>query len=104
MCGRVVRSIAKHNPSISKNRFSTDFYHDAYAPEYTKAYYSDSCGEWRDSFIDKFNDLPARIQLLTHPIYWGEEHENKWDKLDSLRDNSKNINYIEEVKSIWLNR
>ena len=84
-----VTSIAMHNPSLSgSDPFRETRFTNAYADAYTKdmTYFSDSCGAWRDEFVDRFvmNRLPTQLQLLIHPIFWSASASNRWETLDGF--------------------
>ncbi len=89
LTGDEVVSIAMHNPSLGgEDPFVNGSYVSAYEDRFTKdiAYYSDSCGAWRDEFVRlvKGDDLPPKLQLLTHPMYWCRTPETRWDVIDEL--------------------
>ncbi len=76
LAGRTVVSVSMHNPSSSGDDplSGKHGFIDAYDAEYTKkiAYFSDSCGAWRDATYRAFveGQLPPRLQFLFHPIFW----------------------------------
>jgi hypothetical protein len=90
LCGKRVESIAMHNPSV----YGADvFQHvsqfiNAYDPRYTSeiAYFSDSCGAWRNDTAAIFanGDMPPRFQLLIHPIFWDHEPGDRWTRMNSV--------------------
>jgi len=90
LSGAPVEAISMHNPSISgRDPFAgTDRYINVYEPRYTTAirYLSDSCGAWRDAAIVALggSEAPARLQLLVHPIFWGHDALDRWDRLDAF--------------------
>jgi hypothetical protein len=61
---------------------------DAYDPRFTTdiEYVSDSCGAWRDATVELLaeDDLPPRIQLLVHPLFWTASGEGRWTLLEQL--------------------
>lgn len=87
LVGSEVKSISMHNPSV----YGTDPFADleGVVNAYNLAgddvdYFSDSCGAWRNETYRAFadNELKARVQLLTHPIYWAEASGDRWRRLD----------------------
>jgi hypothetical protein len=87
MSGKSVGSIAMHNPSISGAdpfRKVEDFV-NAYDDEYTReiSYYSDSGGAWGDEAVEalRYGHIPARLQLLVHPLFWDEMGVHRLDRL-----------------------
>ena len=101
LAGREIRSISMHNPSIS----GTDPYWDvagvrnAYAvgDALDAVYWSDSCGAWRDAFVQALGSrpLPPRIQLLIHPEFWAKQDENRWQRLEGIVEGQ-----VEAVRSV----
>jgi hypothetical protein len=110
LTGRPVRSIAMHNPSIyGDDPFAAHAgFINAYHPRFTKAiaYFSDSCGAWRDNAYHAFKSMqvPARLQLLIHPFLWDESAGNRWDRLDSwVKEKERELSdYREHVRQSWL--
>jgi hypothetical protein len=90
LCGETVRSIAMHNPSVyGADVFQhVDRFINAYDPRYTRdiAYFSDSCGAWRDEAAAVFQggEMPPRFQLLIHPIFWDEQPGDRWTRMNGL--------------------
>ena len=88
LCGAPIKAISMHNPSISgRDPFSgTDTFINVYDPRYTRAirYLSDSCGAWRDEAATALAapELPTRLQLLVHPIFWDDRSLDRWGRLD----------------------
>jgi hypothetical protein len=90
LTGEPIRSIAMHLPSVcGQDPFAGDRrYVNAYDPQFTEtiAYYSDSCGAWRDDAYEAFQRccIPKALQLLIHPFFWSEtpgdrrERFNQW--------------------------
>ena len=105
-----VKSIAMHNPSTSgEDIFKKTNFINAYADQFTKeiSYFSDSCGAWRNEFIDCVikNDFPSQMQLLIHPIFWGSIHLSRWEVIDRFIQGKKN-NLLSEkklIEEIWSN-
>jgi hypothetical protein len=109
LTGKKVRSIAMHNPSSSgEDPFrGVDGFVNAYADPYVKetAYFSDSCGAWRDDFVRtvKGGEIPARIQLLTHPLLWAEEAADRNARLDLFLAQRSTAIEVEgqQIKAMW---
>jgi hypothetical protein len=85
-----VRSIAMHNPSITGGdpfRNTKEFI-NAYDDQFTKdiMFLSDSCGAWRDEAVSVFENcnIPPRLQLLIHPLFWHREAADRWSRLDEF--------------------
>lgn len=109
LAGTPVRSIAMHLPGLhGEDPFAggTDFV-NAYERRFTGeiAYFSDSCGAWRDSAVEAFesDELPPRVQLLVHPFYWRAEPGDRWQRLDRWgTELRRRIDGIEErVRRVW---
>ncbi len=105
-----VKSISIHNPSTSGiDPFKETKFINAYNNHYTKkmAYFSDSCGAWRDDFVECLNkkDFPAKIQLLVHPIFWGVNSITRWKSLDLFIENriSSLLDVSNKTKELWRN-
>jgi hypothetical protein len=87
-CGQPVRSLSFHRPlpqflrgpAVVAGRVN------AYARELMDWYLSDSGGRWRQGEPLPRLAHPTRpaLQLLTHPIWWGEEHQAPADRLDAF--------------------
>ena len=88
--GVAVRSISFHRPMpeflggplIVAGRVN------AYAKELMAWYLSDSKGAWREGepLPKLFNPAGPLLQLLTHPIWWGETHQAAQDRLQVFYD------------------
>jgi len=105
-----VTSIAMHNPSLSGfDPFRETRFTNVYADAYTKdiAYFSDSCGAWRDEFAERFeeNRIPMQLQLLIHPIFWSASSSNRWEILDSFVQGRHDLlmENARRVKTLWRN-
>jgi hypothetical protein len=94
LIGKAVVSIAPHQVSLHPG---ADFrrngpWLNAYDPRVTKdiAYYSDSCGGWRDSawHVIVSGNYPDRMQLLTHPFFWVGSG-SRWEKLACFLEERK---------------
>ena len=104
-----VRAIAMHNPSVSGEDPFRDHkeFLNAYNDESVKqgAYFSDSCGAWRRETLSVLQggSLPARIQLLIHPIFWDEQSADQWTRLDNVVDEniSRLRKKVANQKELW---
>ncbi len=83
LAGQPVTSMAMHQPALHGDdpfRGSSDFL-NAYDERFTRdaAYVSDSCRAWRNSGWSMFErgEFPPRLQLLLHPINWGESDRDR---------------------------
>ena len=109
LAGKKVRSIAMHNPSLSGGDpfRNTKQFINAYDDQYTQntMFLSDSCGAWRDEAVSVFEtcNVPPRLQLLIHPLFWDREAADRWTRLDefmqgkvaTLREDT------ERIKGMW---
>jgi peptidoglycan/xylan/chitin deacetylase (PgdA/CDA1 family) len=109
LAGAEVKSIAMHNPSLSGiDSIQKTKFVNAYDANYTKniAYFSDSCGAWRDSLVMhlKKNNFPRQMQLLIHPIFWGTTSLSRWEILGRFIQNKKRSlsNSAREIRNMWL--
>lgn len=90
LSGVEVRSIARHHPSLGGTdpflgrREFINAYDEAFVGQI--GYFSDSCGAWRDATYQAFKngELPPRLQVLIHPLYWQETAQNRWQSLESV--------------------
>jgi hypothetical protein len=87
LAGSEIISIAMHNPSSSGvDPIRETGFINAYDHKYTKdiSYFSDSCGAWRDEFVEHLenDNFPMQMQLLIHPIFWGNTYRSRWERLD----------------------
>jgi hypothetical protein len=59
---------------------------NAYADELSGWYLSDSKGNWRagEPLSQIVQERHRILQLLTHPIWWGEEHQSPAERLESF--------------------
>ena len=108
LTGTDIKSIAMHNPSLSGiDPFKKTSFVNAYDDKYTKqiSYFSDSCGAWRDNFIEQFNNntIPMKMQLLIHPIFWASSPLSRWEILDNLTQDNYNqlLRSNQKVKTMW---
>jgi hypothetical protein len=110
LSGKPVVSIAMHNPSLSgEDRLTTQTsLINAYDPRFTRdiAYFSDSCGAWRDATVDYLqgHNIPERLQLLLHPLFWSEQSGNRWKRLETWGNDlrRKLESYEDLVQRVWL--
>jgi hypothetical protein len=83
--GRGVQSLSFHRPIPQFLRGPDRLFGlvNAYSATLMACYRSDSRGEWRTDPLDIPVDAWV-AQLLTHPIWWGEEHQEPPARLRSL--------------------
>jgi hypothetical protein len=84
LTGEPVRSISFHRPIPAFLRGPDYLFGmvNAYSATLMTCYRSDSAGRWRQDPFD-IPHVPV-AQLLTHPIWWSEEHGAPGDRLRSL--------------------
>jgi hypothetical protein len=91
-CSRLADMIGRPVESLSFHRPIPQFLHgpdhlfgrvNAYSVTLMACYRSDSRGEWRSDPLDIPEDASV-AQLLTHPIWWGEEHQEPPARLRRL--------------------
>lgn len=109
LAGRPVRSIAMHNPGWN----GTDPFRNepdlisAYHPAFTRqiAYFSDSCGAWRDAAHAALTsgNIPPRLQLLIHPVYWGDGPGDRHSRLAEWRRQRDQAaaDFLHELEQLW---
>jgi len=109
LSGRPVRSMAMHNPGWN----GADPFRDdgdvvnAYDPAFTKdiAYYSDSCGAWLDATHAALvsGEIPPRLQLLIHPVYWGDGTGDRRSRLaEWAGEHGRYVeNFLRELETLW---
>jgi len=109
LSGAEVRSMAMHNPGWN----GADPFRDdgeivnAYDPAFTKdiAYYSDSCGAWRDAAYEALTsgDIPPRLQLLIHPVYWGDGVGDRRTRLAEWAEKNGHYvaNFLRDLEKHW---
>lgn len=80
-----VRSVSFHipPPSVQKGPPRIGGRVNAYAADLMTYYLSDSCGRWREGDPRVSLDAPRStvLQILVHPIWWGEAHLAPPDRL-----------------------
>lgn len=103
-----VASVSFHRPSerVLEGPRTIAGMVNAYNPDLLSAYISDSSGRWRegDPLESILESVGAdRLQVLTHPIWWGERHAPPLDRfaavaaeLDAIDDRT-----YEELVSIY---
>ena len=109
LTGCPIQSVAMHNPSIyGDDPFAGDTHFiNAYDPQFTKtiAYYSDSCGAWRDDTYDVFSrsTIPDKLQLLIHPFFWAATPGDRWERLNKWVDETRQSleKSQEQVRQLW---
>ena len=81
-----VHSLSSHEPMRSQVAMELGGLLDAYASPFTVAskYISDSTRTWREAPIEEMLSRYDRIQLLIHPIWWGEEDASWQERLRDL--------------------
>jgi len=81
-----VHAISSHEPMRSQTAVELGGLIDTYAPPYTATckYLSDSTRTWREAPIEQMLPRHDRIQLLIHPIWWGEEDATWQQRLRDL--------------------
>ena len=88
LTGQPVRSVSFHRPlpQFLRGPWAVAGRVNAYARELMAWYLSDSGGRWREGEPLPMLQRPRGrvLQLLTHPIWWGDEHQAPADRLDSF--------------------
>ncbi|MBN1555052.1 MAG: hypothetical protein JXA11_09915 [Phycisphaerae bacterium] len=109
LTGRPIRSMSMHNPGwngADPFRDDTEMI-NAYDPAFTRdiAYYSDSCGAWRDEThaVLTAGEIPPRLQLLIHPIYWGDGAGDRRTRLaEWSREHGRYVSdFLQDLESLW---
>jgi len=110
LAGADVKSIARHETSSSESDpFQETGFINASDDEYTRqiAYFSDSCGAWRDEFVEHLSkdDFPTQMQLLVHPLFWAPTSVSRWETLDAFTQNRVNnlLHRVQQRKEMWRN-
>ena len=86
--GAPIGTISFHRPTrdIMDGPLTVEGMTSAYAKELTGSYISDSAGRWRDG--DPLHRVRAGsdrlLQVLIHPIWWGEERMDPPDRLQEF--------------------
>jgi hypothetical protein len=92
--GLPVESVSFHRPiaSFIRGPLRVAGLVNAYAAELMHWYLSDSDGSWREGepLAQLARPRPSLLQLLVHPIWWGEEHMASDERLTAfIRDESR---------------
>lgn len=102
--GQPVLSISFHRPTPQFLRGPLLIYNmvNAYSKELMKWYLSDSKGQWREGPPLPRLLMPEKnlLQLLVHPIWWGEEHmlpEERLQEFFDLRTSGQSPQYTKAV-------
>ncbi len=112
LCGREIRTIVMHNPSLGGNDWfrQSDHYVHPHDPRYQTGllYVSDSCRAWRDENLLRCSSEspPQRLLLLTHPEIWldgqiDDRQEYLEHVLKPLCREPLRQYFSNEVSSVW---
>jgi hypothetical protein len=86
--GSEICVVSFHNPPswVCRRSFDgfTSTYEDRFFSEQV-SYYADSNQRWRSN-LPFAAELPAKMQVLAHPVLWGEHEGNPTDRLREERD------------------
>jgi len=87
--GQEVRSLSFHRPvhSVIRGPMMVAGRVNGYAAELMERYISDSKGQWREGEpigLLQTMDGVRTLQVLTHPIWWGESHRTAAERLSDL--------------------
>ncbi len=89
--GKKITSIAPHNgtdlPKMKTNRLLGFLNGRGSQISKTAFYISDSVQNWRLGCMCNHIDKEKRLQILTHPIWWGEHHKPRDIILDEFKNN-----------------
>lgn len=108
ICGKEIISVAQHNPTINpKLKYDiTINFSDAQNPEIINIcrYLSDSVQNWRERCMCNHIDKEDKLQILTHPIWWSNQHIPRDDILRDIvkKENSRIKNIIESYRQIYI--
>jgi hypothetical protein len=99
-----VRSVSFHRPQPEALRgpLYVAGLLNAYAEPLMRAYFSDSAGRWRvgDPIRALEETTEPVVQLLVHPIWWGDRHQNAPERLQGwLRDQAGRVS-AEEAREL----
>jgi hypothetical protein len=104
--GAQVRSVSFHRPipSFFSGPLMISGRVNAYAKELTRWYLSDSKGYWREGepLPKLIHATEPLLQLLIHPIWWGNEHMVPEDRLQEFFDTEtqgRSCQYREALES-----
>lgn len=111
LTGTPVKSVATHNPSSGGAGLfdGIEEFINAYDDAFMRdiAYFSDSCGAWRDRTYEVLTgdseNIPPRLQLLIHPVHWGPKAQGRWTRLAAWRADREQFLRERErlVEGIW---
>lgn len=92
--------ISFHRPSKEVFSKKIEGFVSAYEPYFFNEvkYISDSRGEWKEKCACQVlkEDQPLRLQLLTHPIWWGNKANNPTDILNDYLEKYPNKEELKE--------
>lgn len=97
--GEPVNTVSFHNPPEWVMNRSYEGFVSTYEPRFFEEieYRADSDQRWRDEM--PFPDgVPERVQILTHPVLWGERDGSTVDRLEEERE------FLHESIDEYLNR
>ncbi|MDG5758095.1 hypothetical protein QA600_01930 [Natronococcus sp. A-GB1] len=103
-----VTSVSFHRPSerVLEGPRTIDGMVNAYNPDLLSTYVSDSSGRWREgdpleSILESAD--AERLQVLTHPVWWGTEHEPPLERFAAVADrfDASDPRTYEELVSIY---
>ncbi|WP_293027353.1 hypothetical protein [Natronococcus sp.] len=103
-----VASVSFHRPSerVLEGSRTIAGMVNAYNPDLLSAYISDSSGRWREG--EPLGSVIAnadadRLQVLTHPVWWGAEHEPPLERFAAVADrfDATDPQTYEELVSIY---
>lgn len=100
--GAPIGTISFHRPTreVMEGPLTVEGLTNAYAKELTGSYISDSAGRWRDG--DPLHRVQAGgdrlLQVLIHPIWWGEEQMEAPDRLQEFFETRTSGMSPEEVE------
>jgi hypothetical protein len=74
---------------------------NAYSGDLMACYLSDSAGSWkgRDPLAHILSPRGRLLQLLVHPLWWGEDHMDAEDRLQEFFENRTQASPVEEAEA-----
>jgi hypothetical protein len=88
LIGRPVNSFSFHRPTpgVLGGPLVISGMVNAYSADLMTCYLSDSAGSWkgRDPLAHLLSSHSRRLQLLVHPLWWGENHMDPEDRLQEF--------------------
>ncbi len=100
--GKPVKSISFHRPlqKYLRGPLMVADRINAYSKELMDRYLSDSKGRWREGepLPMMLNSDKMLIQLLIHPIWWGDEHKSPADRIQAFFEVRTNRFSVDEMK------